>query len=191
LREGVAVISAPPRAAVLAPTGDGTGPGVGVVAERVGAARLSGFSIRGGTAAPLDVGIRLSGAEVVIEDVAVSGARLAGIVIEPGGAPAVIASRIHDNSGAGVLVRSGASARIAHDLIENNGQKPGALAPGIELERGARADIESNVIVGNGAAGVRGVGGAQRKAVLERNVFQAGVRANPVAVAPAERGAAR
>jgi len=184
LEPGVTVIGAPAREAILAPLGDGSGPLVAVVAEHIAGARLSGITIQPGSAGPLDVGIRLSGANVTVEDVAVSGARLAGVVVEGDGSPSVIASRIHDNPGAGVLVRAGATARLVHDAIEDNGRRANAPAPGVDVEHGARVALEGNVIVGNGAAGVRGLPRGQHAAVMARNMFEAGARRNPTALAP-------
>jgi serine/threonine protein phosphatase PrpC len=183
LPQGVTLASVVPHAAVLVPTGGATAV-VAVVAERIGSGRITGFAIRSDRRVPLDVGIRLDDAAVTIEDVDVSGARLAAIAIE-GPRPATIhASRIHDNPGAGIVVRSGASARIAHNRIEDNGRAAPA-SPGIELERGARAEIADNVIVGNGAAGVRGLAGAERAAALARNLFAAGGRSSRRSIAPA------
>jgi hypothetical protein len=89
---------------------------------------------------------------------------------------------VHDNPGAGVLVRAGGHARLVHDVIEDNGRSAGGRAAGVELERGARAELEGNLIVGNAAAGVRGAPRRSHGALLSRNRFEHGGRSNPHAV---------
>jgi serine/threonine protein phosphatase PrpC len=182
LKDGVTLMSAVSRAATLVPTAERTAV-VAVVAEGIGSGRLSGFAIHGARNAPLDVGIRLRDAAVAIEDVEVRDARLAGVVFE-GRVPAALrASWIHDNPGAGILVRAGAASRLAHNRIEKNGGASQAGA-GIELEAGARAEITDNLIVSNAAGGIRGLPRRQQKAVLDRNRFESGGKGGP-AFAPA------
>jgi hypothetical protein len=185
LQEGVTLRASTPREVVLAPGGASDGAAVvAVVGEGIGAGRLAGFTLRGTDAAPMDVGIRLRDATVAIEDVEVSGARVAGISLEGGGAPSLRASWIHDNAGAGVLARGRSAVRLAYNRISDNGR--GARpAPGVEIEHGARVELVGNVFVGNGAAGVRGVTSREAEAILGSNLFEAGGRTSRVAVAPA------
>jgi PPM family protein phosphatase len=189
LEDGVTLISATPRAATLVPTAGGTAV-VAMVAEGIGSGRISGFTIRAG-AAPLDVGIRLRDAAVAIEDVEITDARLAGVLIEGGRPAAVKASWIHDNPGAGILVRARGAARLAHNRVEDNGRSARAAAPGIELEPGARAELVDNVIAGNAGAGVRGLPRRQQGVVLARNLFEAGGKVSRPPLAPARPGSTR
>jgi serine/threonine protein phosphatase PrpC len=185
LENGVTLMSAIPRAATLVPTAEGAAV-VAVVGEGIGSGRISGFTIRAG-AAPLDIGVRLRDAAVAIEDLEVRDARVAGVVIEGGRSASVRASWIHDNPGAGVLVRARGAARITHNRIEDNGRRGAERAPGIELERGARAEVVDNVIAGNGGPGVRGLSGRDQRVVLGRNIFQTEGKASRPSVAPAAR----
>jgi hypothetical protein len=193
LKDGVHLASAVPHQAVLAPGPEGSGILVAVVAESLGSGGLRGFAILGGAGGAIDVGIRAHASRMSIENVVVSGARVAGVTID-GGAVAVIGGHFHDNRGAGVLVRAGGVARIAGNRIEDNGGDRGRrdAGAGIELEPGVRASIESNVIVGNAAAGIRGLPAAERAAVLRANTFRDGAKRSAVAIvplAPSGRGA--
>lgn len=177
LPEGVTLAAAEPGTAVIAPA---PGAAAGIVVEGIGSGAVRGVAVRGG-----DTGIRVSDAAVTIDDVEVAGARVAGVLVENGRGVAVRASRIHDNPGAGVAVRAGGAARLAHNRIADNGRGPAAL-PGVLVEGLARADLEGNVITGHGI-GVRGVPRAERTAVLARNRFQG----NRVDVAELGAGASR
>jgi hypothetical protein len=189
LEAGVSLVASTPRSAVLAPTAAG-GPVVGIVAESMGSGRISGFAIHGTDRAPLDIGVRLADAGVAVEDVEVSGARVAGVLIEGPRPAALHASWIHDNAGAGVVVRAGGVARLAHNLVERNGRASRVPAPGIDLEPGARAELVQNVIAGNAGPGVRGVTAAARRSVLAANRFERGGRRSGPPIAPAPPGPA-
>jgi hypothetical protein len=185
LGDGVSLIAAVPRQAVLlpVPSGGESEAVVAVVAERLGSGRIEGFTIRGEPRTSFDIGIRVSDAAVAIEDVAVSGARLAGVVFEGSRGASLSASRVHDNPGAGVMLRRGATARLAHDLIENNGHGRPRSSAGVELERGAHAELQGNTIVGNQAGGVRGAPLRTHAALFSNNRFGDGsARRDPHAV---------
>jgi hypothetical protein len=54
---------------------------------------------------------------------------------------------IHDNPGAGLVIRSGADSRISHSGFNKNGMSERISAPVI-VEAGARARLEQNVFAG-------------------------------------------
>jgi serine/threonine protein phosphatase PrpC len=177
LEEGVTLMSRESRQAVLSPRGDAVAPLVGVVAERLSGGRIVGFRIAPGDGAPLDIGVRVSDARVAIEDVEISGARLAGVAFQGRSDGAMGSSFVHRNPGAGVTIAAPASPRLTHNMILDNGRGAERRA-GVELEGGATPALVGNVIAGNGAEGVRGAPPAIRAAVLEHNVFEAFGRPN-------------
>ncbi len=178
LEEGVTLTSRVPRQAVLAPRGDAAVPLVAVVAEGLSAGRIVGLRIAPSDSGALDIGVRVSDARIAIEDVEVSGARVAGVAFQGRSEGALRASLIHRNAGAGVTVASAAAPRLAHNLILDNGHGARRTRAGVELESGATPLLVGNVIAGNAAEGVRGAPPAMRATLLENNAFEAFGRAN-------------
>jgi serine/threonine protein phosphatase PrpC len=123
LEEGVTLMASEPGRAVIAPSppNDGSGPIAALVAEGLGGGRVSGLAIEGSAAAPIDYGIVIRRSAVTIEDVDVRGARIAGVAIENAGASALLASRVHDNPGGGIVVRGVGSPRLLHNEVFDNG----------------------------------------------------------------------
>jgi serine/threonine protein phosphatase PrpC len=178
LVDGVTLMSRVPRQAVLAPRGQGSAPLVAVVAEGIASGRITGFRIAPSDSGPIDIGIRVSDARISIEDVEISGARVAGVAFQGSSEGALRASFVHRNPGAGVTVGSSAAPRLAHNLILDNGRSARRARAGIELESGAAPTLVANVIAGNAAEGVRGAAPAIRAALLENNLFEAFGRTN-------------
>ena len=121
----------------------------------------------------------ISAPVAAIEDVEVSGARIAGVAFEGAGEAALRASLIHRNAGAGVTIAAPAAPRLGHNLILDNGRGARRTRAGVELEGGAAPALIGNVIAGNAAEGVHGAPPALRAALLENNVFEAFGRVNP------------
>ena len=178
LVQGTTLMSRAPRQAVLAPRGESAAPVAALVAEGLTAGRIVGFRIAGGEGAPLDIGVRVLDGSIAIEDVEVSGARVAGVSLEGRSHSSLTASFIHDNPGAGIVVASPAAPRIVHNLVLGNGRGPRQRRAGIELEGGAAPWLSRNVIAGNAAEGVRGASPELRRTLAETNLFEAFGRAN-------------
>ncbi len=178
LEEGVTLMSRVARQAVLAPRGEAAAPLVAIVAEGLFAGRIVGFRIAASDSGPLDIGILVRNSRIAIEDVEVSGARVAGVAFQGRGEAALRASLIHQNAGAGVTITSPAVPRLGHNLILDNGRGARRPRAGVELEGGATPVLVGNVIAGNAAEGVRGAPSAIRAALLEHNVYEAFGRAN-------------
>jgi hypothetical protein len=195
LPEGVLLMAERPRQTILvagegprAVPGEGAAPVAALVAEGLRTGRVVGLAIAGSAAAPLDYGIVLRDADIAIEDVAISGARVAAIAIEGQARGTVKGSLIGDNPGAGIAVRGPAAPRLAHNMIRGNGR--GVNGPGIDLSPEARPEITGNVIAGNAAEGIRGIARALRRAVLADNVFVVEGRRNGAGPTSVARGAA-
>jgi serine/threonine protein phosphatase PrpC len=148
LRDGVALVSRVPRAAVLLPP---AGSGVpAVTAQGIADARIAGFRIAGDAQAPLQVGIRLADSAVEVDGVEITGAQTAGIDVAGDDRSEVRASFLHDNPGGGVLVEGGAP-RLLGNLITNNGRLAGTPPrPGVEARAGAAPELIDNRFAGNG-----------------------------------------
>jgi len=156
LKSGVSLVSQPPRGAVLhLPQGTAE---PAITAEGVRDARLAGFKIEGTADTPLEIGLRLAGSVIKVEDLEISGAATAGIEIAGADRSEILGSFLHDNPGTGVIVRDQASPRLHDNLIIKNGAgpdpEPGEKRPGVEIRDEARPQLLQNRIEDNAAAGV-------------------------------------
>jgi serine/threonine protein phosphatase PrpC len=147
LKTGVRVVSRVPRGATLRmPVGTPEGESA-VVARDVIGAELTGFRIVGDAATPLGTGVQVERADVSLVDLEVLGAMNAAVELGAGAAGSVVGLDVHDNPGAGLVIRSGASARISHSGFNKNGMSERTSAPVI-VEAGARVRLEQNVFTG-------------------------------------------
>ena len=134
------------------------------------------------------MGVRAAG-KTVLDDLDVSGTLLAGVALS-GGATMMSSSVLHDNAGVALEVRGG-EARVAHNVFARNATCPpapsgaSALTGGIPAPAGmtpppAGADIMlldaprvtfvGNVITGDPAQRVRGLGADQAARFRESNI---------------------
>ena len=118
-----------------------------VVARDVKNAELAGFRIIGDSATPLGIGVLVERADVSLVDLEVLGAMTAAVELGAGSAGSVVGVDAHDNPGAGLVIRSGASSRISHSGFTKNGMSERISAPVI-VEAGARVRLEQNVFTG-------------------------------------------
>jgi PPM family protein phosphatase len=146
IKSGVRIRSRVPRGATLKPPAAASQSNAAVTAVDVIDGELSGFRIVGDANAPLDTGVLLRNADVALVDVEITGVRQAGVEFAGGAGGMLIASEIHDNTGAGLVVRSGAAPRVAHSVFTRNGT--GAHAPGaIFVEPASHPTFDSNTFV--------------------------------------------
>ena len=147
LKDGVRIVSRVPREAILRmPVGTSEGQPA-VVARDVTGAELAGFRIVGDARTPLGIGVLVERAEVALVDLEVLGAMAAAVELGAGAAGSVVGVSIHDNPGAGLVIRSGAASRISHSGFTKNGMSERTSAPVI-VEAGARVRLEQNVFAG-------------------------------------------
>ncbi len=147
LKDGVRVVSRVPRGATIrlpADTGEGE---AAVVADDLASGDFSGFRIVGDAATPLGTGLLVRRAALSIVDVEVLGAMSAAVEFGAGASGSFIGGDVHDNPGAGLVIRSGASPRISHSGFVRNGMSERTSTPVI-VEAGARPQLDQNVFTG-------------------------------------------
>jgi serine/threonine protein phosphatase PrpC len=149
LRTGVRLISRVPRGATLRlPATDSDGQAEpAIIATGESSVELRGFRIVGDARTPLDVAILVSGSQLSMVDIEVSGAATAAISFGAGGSAALIGSDIHDNPGAALIVQAGATPRITHNVFSRNGMSQNTPAT-FRIDKGASPVLEGNVFLG-------------------------------------------
>lgn len=170
LKDNVRVISRVSRAAMLRLPGSATEQDAAVVVAGVAGAELAGFRIVGDAASPLGLGIIARDSRLRLVDIEVTGATVAAIDLGPGDGVELIGSDIHDNSGAALVVRSGATARISHNTLARNAASDLA-ASAIVIESGATPTVTQNVFHAADAQALAGIDAAMQQSLLRDNWF--------------------
>ena len=146
LKSGVRVISREPRGAVLRMPAGAPETDPAVVAFEVSGAVLSGFRILGDAATPLGTAIVVRNSSVTLSDLEIAGAGSAAVEYVGSGGGTLAGSDLRDNPGAAIAIRTGASPRIAHNVLARNATS--ARAPGaILFEAGAQPSFAANTFV--------------------------------------------
>lgn len=169
LRYGIRIVSRVPRAATIRLPAAASEGDAAVVAERVSGAGLVGFRIVGDAATPLGTGVRVSDAGLSIVDVEIVGATRAAIEFSGNGG-ALIGSDVHDNPGAAMVIRAGASPRISHNAFERNGLSQRASTP-FTIEPGGQPLFQKNILRGLGPDAFLALDQATRLTVAKDNWF--------------------
>jgi len=170
LRDGIRIISRVPRGATIRPPASGLEADTAVVATGVTNAELSGFRIVGDVTAPLGVGVITRDASVRLVDLDISGATTSALDLGPGEALALLSSHIHDNPGAGLVVRAGAAPRITNNLFVRNATSDRFATP-VVMEAAAAGEWSDNVFKGMTVQDVTGLDASRRSTLLQGNVF--------------------
>ncbi len=143
LKTGVRVVSSVPQGASLRLPGGASETDPAVVAFDVSDAELSGFHIVGDAATPLGTGVVVRNSDVTLNDVEISGAKTAAVEYIGAKGGSIMAGYFHDNPGSAIVVRSGASPRIAHNAFIRNATSE--RAPGmLVVDPGAHPKITQN-----------------------------------------------
>ena len=143
LKSGVRVVSRVPRGASLRLPGDASETDAAVVAFDVADAELSGFRILGDAATPLGKGVVVRNSTVGLNDLEITGAHAAAVEYIGAQGGSIVAGNIHDNPGAAIIVRNGASPRIAHNAFVSNATSERAAGTLI-VEAAAHPTITAN-----------------------------------------------
>ncbi len=165
-KEGVALVSREPHAAVLRAAGGG----MAVLVEGVRKGSIAGFRIAGDNRSPMAVGVQVRDASPELENLVISGASSAGIEVLGDAAPVIVSSQVVGNAGAGIVLRDRAAPRLARNVIGGSGK--GAMArPALEIHDDAAPVLEDNTFLGDGAEAIWAPAPGIDNAVLERNLF--------------------
>jgi hypothetical protein len=109
-------------------------------------------------------------ADVRLSDLEVSGAAVAAIEVAAGAGTSITGGDIHDNPGAGLVIRAGASPRIANSRFARNGGAE-RTAAAIVIEPGARPRLSGNVFQGISPDVLTGLSQSERDAIRKSNWF--------------------
>jgi PPM family protein phosphatase len=165
-RQGVNLVSREPHAAVLRAAGRG----IALLADGVGAARITGFRIAGDNRYPMAVGVQVRNSAVTLEYLVVSGATTAGIEILGESTPLLRSNQVMDNPGAGIVARDRAAPRLEQNVIARNG-KAVRTRPGLEIRDAASPVLAGNSFIDNGAEAIWAPSPGVDSGVLEGNFF--------------------
>ena len=181
LRDGIRVVSRVPRGATIRLPFDAAESDAAVVAADVTSAELAGFRIVGDAASPLGIGVTTRETGVRLVDLEISGAVTAAVDLGSGGDVSISGSLIHDNPGSAMVIRAGATPRIANTVFAFNGFSDLMSAP-VVVESGATPVWLQNVFNGMGPEAVAGLDAAARAALPRDNWFIAPASATTPAV---------
>jgi hypothetical protein len=147
LKDGVRVVSRVAQGATLRiPVGTSEREPAVEVRDVTGA-ELAGFRIIGDSQTSLGTGVLVERADVSLVDLEILGAMTAAVELRAGAAGSMVGVDAHDNPGAGLVIRSGATTRISHSGFTKNGMSERTSAPLI-VEAGAAVRLEKNVFTG-------------------------------------------
>jgi serine/threonine protein phosphatase PrpC len=170
LKSGVRVRSRVSRQAALRLPGGASERDAAILAADVEGAEVSGFRIVGDSATPLGVGLFTRNAGVAISDIEISGALVTAIEVAAGRTPTIMAVDVHDNPGAGLTVRAGATPHITHSQFARNGISERA-AGAVVIDNGARPFLRANVFYGILPDSLPGLNPAERAEIRAGNWF--------------------
>jgi serine/threonine protein phosphatase PrpC len=145
LKDGVNLAAREPgTATVVAPSGD-LGWATIAVNGRLGS-RISGLRLLGRPAAPLSVGLHLSGHDVIVDDVTIEGDVLVAVEVASTGSIAVHSSRFADVQGVAIRVGPGAKPSIRHNVFIRKASSGTEAA--VDVADSASPRITANLFVG-------------------------------------------
>jgi serine/threonine protein phosphatase PrpC len=170
LKEGVSIRARDRRAAILQPPGTSSGAWTAISATSIRSGGISGFVVQGTDVSRLEYGVKVTDANVELDDLDIAGAHTAAVRIAGRSTMRLRSSTIHDNPGIGVIVDDGAVPEIVHNVITGNGRGASPRA-GIELRSGARGTIVGNIVKGNGRA-VDGASAAELARLHTQNAIE-------------------
>ena len=151
LKSSVRLLSSVPRGAVIRLPGAAPAGAAAIVARGIRDAAVDGFRIVGDAATPLGIGVLAMDSELALSNVEIAGAADVAIDANTASRVRVVAGDVHDNPGAALAVRSGASAVISHSVFARNGTS-GRRQKMLMLDAGSTTQFDANVFVGTGPA---------------------------------------
>jgi hypothetical protein len=141
-----------------------------LVARGVSGAAVVGFRIIGDATTALGTGLFVEDADLAIIDTEISGATHAAIDIIGASRVELMASSVHDNPGVALSVRSGASARVVHNVFARNAGSPATPAP-IILDETGDLMFNANMFHDVTSSAFRSLSEPDRTAISRNNWF--------------------
>jgi serine/threonine protein phosphatase PrpC len=170
LASHVRLVSRVPGGAILRLPANARETDAAAIARNVSGAAITGFRIVGDAATALGTGVLIQDSEVSIVDTDISGAT--GVAIDVAGASRVdiMATDVHDNPGAALAVRAGASARVTHNVFRRNAASP-AVPAAVILEEAIELRLAANMFQDVTPQAFHALSGAARAALTRDNWF--------------------
>lgn len=145
LKDGVDLVAREPgTATVVAPSGDLGGATITVNGRL--RSRISGLRLLGRSTAPLSVGLRLSGDDVIVDDLTIEGDVLVAVEVANTGSIAIHSSRFSDVQAVAIRVGPGATPSIRHNIFIRKASSGTEAA--IEVADSASPRLTANLFVG-------------------------------------------
>ncbi|MBV8550316.1 MAG: protein phosphatase 2C domain-containing protein [Acidobacteriaceae bacterium] len=140
---GQAVVQSDPKSAAY--------PGIAIAANGIRDARVRGLAISGDEAHPLRVGMLIENSSIEADEIDISGAIEAGVLIDGASSPLLLANVIHGNLGPAVVIRGQSRPRLSGNTITANSLSPESGRSGIEISGDAQPVLANNVVSQNGS----------------------------------------
>jgi serine/threonine protein phosphatase PrpC len=166
----VDLIARIPGTVTIARPSNASGEVVGISVFGNASSSVSGIRLESTPDLPLDVGVRVYGQGVTLEQMELSGAMRAGIEVGPGGAVAVRGSQFVVQ-GASLALGDESSATVTHNTILRTGRP---LDAPFSLSASSQVVFRANVFAGFGSDVVKGMTPALRQHLLAGNYVVAG-----------------
>jgi serine/threonine protein phosphatase PrpC len=125
---------------------------IAVTADGRDGNRISGIHVLGRAAAPMATGFRLSGHDLVVDDVAVEGHVGTGMDVQNDGAVLVRSSRFSIAHGVPMKIGAGAQPVIRQNVFRRAAAE--AHSPALEVDPGATPQFADNLFVGYAEAAI-------------------------------------
>lgn len=166
---GVKLISESPQQAVL----KGSDAPTVVSIEGANGSSVQGFLISPQGTGSSSVGLVVHDADTLLLNLEITGATEAAVVVSGGSHAVLSASRLHDNPGAGVLIRDSAVPELWHNVIASNG-KGSTPRPGVEIRDLAKPVLAGNLLLNNQGGAVWRTPLVDEASLINRNYFSIG-----------------
>jgi serine/threonine protein phosphatase PrpC len=165
LKDGVNLVARVPGTVTLVAPSGYVGWTSITVNGRLGS-RIAGIRLLGRPNAPISVGLRLTGQDVLVDDVTIEGAVLVGVDVASDGAISVRSSRFADVQGLPMRIGPGARPDVRQNVFVRKASSEGGEA--IDVANSGSPQVTANLFVGYPNAVQWAAGGPQ---VLRDNFF--------------------
>jgi hypothetical protein len=166
LPDGVDLVARLPGKATLMRAEGASGEWRAVTADGPSGGRIYGIRIDSSVAAPIDVGLHISGAGRRVELVDIEGPMRAAIELTGATAVTIRGCVVHNAQGSAVTMDASSEAAIANNAFVRTGR---AVEPALSLKDATRTVVTRNLFAGYGVEIIRGVSADERAQLLSGN----------------------